>query len=167
MQLAGRLLTAPLYSRCAIFPLSWSASAVRSIAMRAQATTLYPFVPSGPSFSLALDFFAALGFEKTWQQEGLAGLRFGGAYFLLQDIDAPEWQRNQQVTFEVNDLNAYWSEVTIPRQSRRHSETVSRSKRLWLRCSSRAARGSHHTVACYLMRRSCSSRSSSFSCCLM
>jgi len=41
------------------------------------------------------------------------------------------------------------------------------SKRLWLRCSSRAARRRHRTVACYLMRRSCSSRSSSFSWCLM
>jgi len=57
--------------------------------------------------------------------------------------------------------------VTIPRQSRGHSEDVSRSKRLWLRCSSRAARRSHRTVAGYLMRRSCSTRSSSFSWCLM
>jgi hypothetical protein len=78
--------------------------------MEAQATTLYPFVPAGPDFALALSFFAALGFEKTWQQGGLAGLRFGGA-FLLQDIDAPEWQKNQQVTFEVNDLDLYWSEL--------------------------------------------------------
>ena len=75
------------------------------------ATTLYPFVPSGPDFALALEFFAALGFEKTWQQGQLAGLRFGGAYFLLQDIDVPEWQKNQQVTFEVGDLEVYWSEI--------------------------------------------------------
>ena len=31
------------------------------------ATTLYPFVPSGPSFPTALAFFAALGFEKIWE----------------------------------------------------------------------------------------------------
>jgi hypothetical protein len=79
--------------------------------MKAQGTRLYPFVPSGPSFPLALDFFAAIGFEKIWQEDGLAGLRFGGAYFLLQDIDAPEWQKNQQNTFEVDDLDAYWSEL--------------------------------------------------------
>jgi len=35
--------------------------------MKAQATTLYPFVPSGPNFTLALDFFRALGFEKTFR----------------------------------------------------------------------------------------------------
>ena len=68
--------------------------------MKAEATTLYPFVPSGPDFALALQFFAALGFEKTWQEGGLAGLRFGGAYFVLQDIDAPEWQKNQQVKIQ-------------------------------------------------------------------
>jgi len=79
--------------------------------MRAQATGLYPFVPSGPAFAASLDFFAELGFVKQWQHEGLAGLRFGGAYFMLQDIDVPEWQRNQMITFEVDDLEAYWSEI--------------------------------------------------------
>ena len=79
--------------------------------MKTQATTLYPFVPSGPHFARAIEFFAALGFEKQWEGGGLAGLRFGGAYFLLQDIDVPEWQKNQMVVFEVKDLDAYWSEL--------------------------------------------------------
>jgi len=79
--------------------------------MKTLATTLYPFVPSGPQFERSLDFFAALGFEKAWQQDGLAGLRFGGAYFMLQDIDVPEWQKNQMITFEVVDLDAYWAEL--------------------------------------------------------
>ena len=79
--------------------------------MTTHATTLYPFVPSGPDFRQSLDFFAALGFDKVWQQDGLAGLRFGGAYFLLQDINVPEWQSNQMITFEVADLDAYWTEL--------------------------------------------------------
>src|SRR4051794_32341885 len=79
--------------------------------MGTQATRLYPFVPSGPQFDRSLDFFAALGFAKLWQHDGLAGLRFGGAYFLLQEIDVPEWQKNQMITFEVTDLDAYWSEL--------------------------------------------------------
>ena len=79
--------------------------------MSATATTLYPFVPSGPRFALALAFFAELGFATEWQDGGLAGLRFGGAYFLLQDIDVPEWQTNQMITFEVDDLDAYWAEL--------------------------------------------------------
>jgi hypothetical protein len=34
-----------------------------------------------------------------------------GAYFLLQDIDVPQWQENQMVTFEVADLDAYRAEL--------------------------------------------------------
>jgi hypothetical protein len=74
-------------------------------------TALVPFVPAGANFAGALDFFAALGFDKQWQQDGLAGLRFGGATFMLQDINVPEWQKNQMITLEVTDLDAYWAEL--------------------------------------------------------
>jgi hypothetical protein len=79
--------------------------------MTIQATRLYPFVPSGPQFDLSIEFFTALGFEVQRRHEGLAGLRLGGAYFLLQDIDVPEWQKNQMIVFEVTDLDGYWSEL--------------------------------------------------------
>jgi hypothetical protein len=79
--------------------------------MQTQATRLYPFVPSGPQFARSLEFFAALGFDKVWQDGGLAGLRFSGAYFILQDIDVPEWQKNQMIAFEVPELDVYWSEL--------------------------------------------------------
>ena len=79
--------------------------------MKAQATGLYPFVPSGPRFTTSLAFFGELGFEKLWEHDGLAGLRFGGAYFMLQDIDVPEWQANQMITLEVTDLDSYWAEL--------------------------------------------------------
>ncbi len=79
--------------------------------MKAQATRLYPFVPSGADFERSLRFFAAVGFEEQWQANGLAGLRFGGAYFILQKIEVPAWQENQMITFEVDDLDAYWREM--------------------------------------------------------
>jgi predicted enzyme related to lactoylglutathione lyase len=79
--------------------------------VRTRATGLYPFVPSGADFELALAFFAELGFDKTWEHDGLAGLRWGGAYFMLQSIDVPEWQKNQMITIEVEDLDAYWAEL--------------------------------------------------------
>jgi predicted enzyme related to lactoylglutathione lyase len=79
--------------------------------MKSQASRLYPFVPSGPAFHTAIEFFAEIGFEKLWQHDGIAGLKFGGAYFLLQDIDVPEWQKNQMITFEVDDLDGYWAEI--------------------------------------------------------
>jgi hypothetical protein len=81
--------------------------------MKARGASLYPFVPSGPNFVLSLAFFQELGFEKRWEHEGLAGLRFGDAYFMLQDIDVPEWQKNQMITYEVDDLDSYWSEIEL------------------------------------------------------
>lgn len=79
--------------------------------MKATATTLFPFVPSGPDLAAAVDFFGELGFFAVWQSDGLAALRFGGAFFLLQEINVPEWQKNQMITFEVDDLDLYWSEI--------------------------------------------------------
>jgi hypothetical protein len=79
--------------------------------MKTQGTTLYPFVPSGADFAASLAFFAEIGFEKLWEHEGFAGLRFGGAYFILQNIDVPQWQTNQMITFEVDDLEAYYLEL--------------------------------------------------------
>ena len=72
---------------------------------------LIPFVPSGPDFEQALAFFAELGFAAQWRNGGLAGLRFGAAAFMLQDIDVPEWQKNQMLTLEVDDLDAYWTTI--------------------------------------------------------
>lgn len=58
---------------------------------------------------MALAFFAELGFKKQWEQDGVAGLRYGGAYFILQRIEVFEWQKNQMINFEVKHLDLYWS----------------------------------------------------------
>jgi len=80
--------------------------------MTPRGTALYPFVPSGAQFAQSVAFFQELGFAKVWESAGLAGLRFGAAYFILQDIDVPEWQSNQMITFEVDDLDGYWNEIS-------------------------------------------------------
>jgi len=49
---------------------------------------------------------------KQWGDNSLAGLRFGEAYFLLQNINVPEWQTNQMITYEVDDLDAYWKDIS-------------------------------------------------------
>ena len=79
--------------------------------MKARGAAIYPFVPSGADFELALAFFAELGFETAWREGDIAGLRFGGAYFMMQSIDVPEWHSNQMLTLEVDDLDLYWREV--------------------------------------------------------
>jgi hypothetical protein len=79
--------------------------------MKARGKAIFPFVPSGPNFATAIAFFAELGFETAWKNDDLAGLRFGDAFFLLQDINIPEWQSNQMLTVEVDDLETYWREI--------------------------------------------------------
>jgi predicted enzyme related to lactoylglutathione lyase len=81
------------------------------IASMPTATALFPFVPSGKDFASALAFFGELGFATAWQADGLAGLTFGKASFLLQNIDAPQWADNQMLVLEVDDLDAYWRAI--------------------------------------------------------
>ncbi len=89
--------------------------------MKARATALYPFVPSGSDFARSLAFFAELGFETQWRHGGLAGLSYGAAFFFLQEIDVPEWQNNQMLTLEVDDLDRYWTEIEAKDLARRFS----------------------------------------------
>ncbi len=79
--------------------------------MKARATALIPFVPSGPEFDTALAFFADLGVETAWRNGDIAGLRFGGATFMLQNIHVQAWQENQMLVVEVDDLDMYWREI--------------------------------------------------------
>jgi hypothetical protein len=79
--------------------------------MKTRATSLYPFAPSGSDFAHALAFFAELGFTAEWNSDGYAGLRFGGAHFILQQHDGAQWAQNQMIVYEVDDLDAYWSEL--------------------------------------------------------
>lgn len=88
--------------------------------MKTRGLALYPFIPSGADFEAALAFFGDLGFEVAWRAEGLAGLRFGDASFTLQNIDVPEWQSNQMITVEVDDLDAYWHEIDTLNLPGRH-----------------------------------------------
>ncbi len=81
--------------------------------MKSTAKSLYPFVPSGPYFKDAIDFFGYLGFKKLWEnlENGLVALKFGDAQFLLQNIDIKAWQENQIIIYEVDDLDRYYAEV--------------------------------------------------------
>jgi hypothetical protein len=77
--------------------------------MNMQATSLFPFLPAGKDFTRALAFMKELGFAEEWNNDGYAGLRNGGAYFILQDLDAPQWAEMQMITIEVPDLEQYWA----------------------------------------------------------
>ena len=80
--------------------------------MKTKAAGLHPFVPSGSDFAEALRFFETIGFTREWGDDDLTGLRYGDAYFLLQNIDVPTWQSNQMIILEVDDLDQYWAELS-------------------------------------------------------
>jgi len=72
-----------------------------------RALDLLPFVPSGADFERSLALFLALGFEEEWRHDGYAGLRFGGAVFVLQRFDDPRFQEQLMLTLTVDDLDAF------------------------------------------------------------
>lgn len=77
-----------------------------------KATKLYPFVPSGKNYKLAVSFFEELGFTKLWGDDDLCGLQMDEAYFMLQNYHSREWQENQMIVIEVDDLEAYWDQIS-------------------------------------------------------
>jgi hypothetical protein len=89
--------------------------------MRTNGIALRPFVPSGRDFALTKAFLCDIGFEQEWEANGLAGLRFGAAAIILQDIDIPAWQSNQMHVIDVDDLEQYWSEIEAKRLEPRYA----------------------------------------------
>ena len=81
--------------------------------MKTKGKALYPFIPSGSRFEESVEFFTLLGFEKLWENknDGLVALRFGEAQFLLFNTDIQQWQANQIVVYEVDNLEQYYTEV--------------------------------------------------------
>lgn len=77
-----------------------------------KAKNLYPFIPSGKDYKLAVAFFKELGFKKIWGDDNLCGLRMDDAYFMLQNYHNREWQENQMIVIEVDDLEAYWRQIS-------------------------------------------------------
>ena len=73
--------------------------------------TLKPFIPSGPDFETAKNFFRDLGFTVLWEAPGIAELQLGQAAFLLQDLHNEEMQRNLMMSVDVDDLDAWWRTV--------------------------------------------------------
>jgi uncharacterized glyoxalase superfamily protein PhnB len=91
--------------------------------MRTTGIALRPFVPSGSNFALTKSFLCELGFEVEWENQGLAGLRFGAGAIILQDIDVPVWQSNQMLVVDVDDLERYWSEIEAKQLEPRYAGT--------------------------------------------
>ncbi|HEX6176939.1 MAG TPA: hypothetical protein VF057_01165 [Thermoanaerobaculia bacterium] len=76
------------------------------------AVSLAPFVPSGSDYEASRRLFSELGFVEEWESDGYAGFRSGRAQFILQRFDNAEFASNFMVKVIVEDLDAWWSEVS-------------------------------------------------------
>jgi hypothetical protein len=80
---------------------------------------LLPFVPSGRDFDRSRTLFRELGFSELWSAHGYVGLQCGAARFILQALDEPAFAANLMIRVDVDDLDAWWQEVSakdLPRQ---------------------------------------------------
>ena len=74
-------------------------------------TSLKPFIPSGPDFSKAKQFFLDLGFAVKWEVEGLAELQLDSGAFLLQSFHNQELQENLMMYVTVDNLDDWWRRI--------------------------------------------------------
>lgn len=73
--------------------------------------SLQPFVPSGPDFEKAKQFFMELGFELRWDSDGYAGLGKQECGFILQEFNNREFAENFMLSVAIDDADAFRSTV--------------------------------------------------------
>jgi hypothetical protein len=74
--------------------------------------SLAPFVPSGESYAASRKFFADLGFDEIWENNGCAGFESGTARFILQNSANNEFAANYMVSIVVPDLDLWWAAIS-------------------------------------------------------
>ncbi len=68
---------------------------------------IQPFVPSGPDFAKAKEFFKELGFETEWDEGGMAGMVLGDCKFILQDFNEKAFAENYMLSVLVDNVEEF------------------------------------------------------------
>jgi uncharacterized glyoxalase superfamily protein PhnB len=76
-----------------------------------RANKLRPFVPSGPDYQLAVQFYVDLGFEIIYADESLTIFKVDDVEFHLQNFHNIELQHNYMLELCVQDLDAWWERI--------------------------------------------------------
>lgn len=72
---------------------------------------LRSFIPSGEDYHLAQRFFADLGFEKIYSDNGISVFRMEDQEFYLQNFHNKEFQENFMIELVVGDLDGWWKHI--------------------------------------------------------
>ena len=73
--------------------------------------SLKPFIPPGPDFEKARDFFVELGFNLSWQISDYAGFENNGCGFILQRFNNRDFAENFMISAGVENADAFRSAV--------------------------------------------------------
>ena len=73
--------------------------------------SLKPFVPSGPNFEMARDFFVELGFHLAWDMGNYAGFENNGCGFILQQYNNKDFAENFMLSVGVEDADTFRTTV--------------------------------------------------------
>ena len=70
--------------------------------------SLQPFVPSGPDYEKAREFFKAIGFIEEWEQDGYTGFVNQQCRFILQRFNDESFAQNMMISVGVPDAKAFY-----------------------------------------------------------
>ncbi len=76
-----------------------------------QFLSLQPFIPSGPDFEAAKDFFSTLGFNIAWNGGDYIGYEKDGCKFILQKYNNKAFAENLMITVGITNADEMWKEV--------------------------------------------------------
>ncbi len=68
------------------------------------------FVPT-KEFGVSLRFYEAIGWQRNWQEDGLAEIELAGVRLYLQKFYAKEWAENFMIYIVVEDAQAWYEHV--------------------------------------------------------
>lgn len=83
------------------------------------------FVPSGPDFEIAKQFFQELGFTINWDVDGYTGFQHGDCRFILQRYDVPEFAQNLMFSVKIDNVAALRDEVLAKQLPERYGIRIS------------------------------------------
>lgn len=79
--------------------------------MQHQAKSIRPFIGS-KDFEVSSSFYRDLGFEEITLAKGFSLFKTGEMGFYLQDAYVKDWLDNTMVFLEVENVDAFWSQLS-------------------------------------------------------
>jgi hypothetical protein len=87
--------------------------------------SIEPFIPSGSDFNGARQLFQALGFQISWEADGMVGFERDGCKFILQKYDNVSFAENLMLSVRITNADEFWRDVTEQQLSEKFGIRIS------------------------------------------